>query len=400
MKASDNLRVCIVHDWIATYTGAEKVVEQLLTMYPEADLFTVVDVLDEKKRTFLKGRAVKTSFIQNLPFVRKKYRSYLPLMPLAVEGFDLSEYDLIISSSSAVAKGVITGPEQVHICYCHSPVRYAWDLQHQYLRQAGLTKGLKRMYARALLHYIRLWDVRTANGVDHFVANSAYISRRIYKTYHRQADVVYPPVDIHSFTPGPSTREDFYLVVSRFVPYKRVPLIVEAFKHMPDLRLCVVGDGPDFEKCRQAASPNVTLLGYQSDKRVVDLLQKAKAFVFAAEEDFGIVVVEAQACGTPVICYGKGGTTETVIPDETGMVFQEQTPQSIIEAVRRFESRKDGFSPAVIRENAERFSPEIFRDEFSRIVARSLEDSSLHRKAQSNSSSVLSWKGNSARQRM
>jgi glycosyltransferase involved in cell wall biosynthesis len=326
-----------------------------------------VDFLKEEERGFLQGKRAQVSFIQRLPKAQRRYRTYLPLMPLAIEQFDLRGYDLVISSSHAVAKGVITGPDQLHICYCHSPMRYAWDLQHQYLKESGLERGMKSWIARALLHYLRLWDSRTANGVDVFIANSRYIARRILKVYRREAEVIYPPVDVEAFTLR-QDKEDFYLTASRMVPYKRIDLIVEAFSQMPDRRLVVIGDGPEMPKVRAKAGPNVTLLGYQPFEVLRDYMQRAKAFVFAAEEDFGIAPVEAQACGTPVIAFGKGGAAETVVAGETGVFFQDQNVSSLIKAIEEFE--KLSFNPLRVRKNAERFSSERFRREFAALIER------------------------------
>jgi len=365
-------RVAIVHDWLVVWGGAEGVLRELVALFPDCDLFSVVDFLSDRDRARLFGKHAKTTFIQNLPFAKKKYRVYLPLMPLAIEQLDLSEYDLVISSSHAVAKGVITGPDQMHICYCHSPIRYAWDLQHQYLRQTGLTRGLKSLSARLILHYIRVWDMRTASGVDLFIANSAYIARRIRKLYRRDAQVVHPPVDIAMFT-ARLDKEDFYFTASRLVPYKRVDLIVEAFAKMPQRRLIVIGDGPEMERIRKLAKPNVTLLGFQSNEVLRDHLQRARAFVFAAEEDFGILPVEAQACGTPVIAFGKGGALETVIgldnaegKPATGLFFGEQTVPAVIDAVERFEASH--IKPADCSTWAENFSIEAFRAAWAGIV--------------------------------
>ena len=298
------MKIAVVHDWLVVYGGAEKVLEQILNIYPEADLFALVDFLDEDKRDFIKDKKVKTSFIQRLPKAKTKYRNYLPLMPLAIEQLDLSKYDLIISSSYCVAKGIITSPNQVHISYVHSPIRYAWDLQHQYLKEAGLTKGLKGWLAKIILHYMRIWDTRTSNGVDYFIANSKFIAKRIWKCYRREADVIYPPVDVEAFEYC-DQKEDFYLTASRMVPYKKMDLIVEAFTHIPDKKLIVIGTGPDFDKIQKIAQghDNIKLMGYQPFSVLKEHMQKAKAFVFAAEEDFGITPVEAQACGTPVIAY-------------------------------------------------------------------------------------------------
>ena len=359
------MKIAIIHDWLITYAGAEKVLEQLLKLYPKADIFTVVDFLPEKDRTFLDGHKITTSFIQGLPFAKTKYRNYLPLMPLAVEQFDLSSYDLVISDSHAVVKGVLTGPDQVHISYIHSPIRYAWDLQHQYLRESGLERGMKSWIAKYMLHKIRLWDNRTANGVDHFIANSGFIVRRIWKVYRRESTVIYPPVDVEAFNLC-TQKEDFYLTASRMVPYKKIDLIVEAFSMMPDKKLIVIGDGPDIKKIKAKAGANVILMGYQSFEVLRDHMQRARAFVFAAEEDFGITPVEAQASGTPVIAFGKGGALETVVDGISGVFFENQSIESLCEAVERFE--KLNFVPKVIRENAMRFSVERFKKEMKEFV--------------------------------
>lgn len=367
------MRVAVVHEWMAGsgFTGSEHVVEQILNVYPQADVFATVDFFPEEIRGFLKGKPVQTSFIQRLPFARKLYKEYLMLAPLAVEQFDLSGYDLVISSSHAVAKGVLVGPDQLHISYVHSPIRYAWDLQHQYLREAGLERGLKAWVTRWMLHKIRLWDVRTANGVDHFIANSAFIARRIRKAYRRDSHVIHPPVNVEGFTLC-EDKEDFYLAASRMVPYKRLDLIAEAFSEMPEKRLVIIGAGPDFEKVKRKAGPNVTLLGYQPFEVLRDHMQRARAFVFAAVEDFGIMPVEAQACGTPVIALGRGGALETVrgldadVP--TGVFFDAQEAPALREAVARFEEHAHRFDPAAIRRHALRFSEARFRQEFAEFV--------------------------------
>ena len=370
------MRVAIIHDWLVTKAGAEAVLEQLLLIYPGADVYTIVNFLDAEQSKLLNGSRCTTSFIQNLPFAKKKYRAYLPLMPFAVEQFDLSAYDLVISSSHAVAKGVITGPDQLHISYVHSPIRYAWDLQHVYLREAKLTKGIKSILARIILHYVRLWDYRTVNGVDHFIANSQFIARRIKKCYARPADVIYPPVSLDEFILSNKPKEDFYLTVSRFVPYKKIPMIVEAFARMPDKRLVVIGDGPETEAAQRAAGPNVQFLSQQPRSVLIDFMQRAKAFVFAAEEDFGIVPVEAQGCGTPVIAFGKGGALETVVDGATGVFFKEQTPESLMDAVQRFESRAAKFDKQIIRANAERFQAARFRKDFKAFVDKAMAEKS------------------------
>ncbi|WP_144153526.1 glycosyltransferase family 4 protein [Paraburkholderia sp. BCC1885] len=363
--AQKKVRVAIVHDWLVTYAGAERVLEQIVACFPDADLFSVVDFLDD--RSFLRGKSVTTSFIQKLPKARTRYRAYLPLMPIAIEQLDVSAYDVVISSSHAVAKGVLTGPDQVHISYVHSPIRYAWDLQHQYLQQSKLTNGPKSALARLILHYMRNWDIRTSNSVDAFVANSEFIARRIKKVYQREAHVIFPPVDVEAFTLN-EQKDDFYLTASRMVPYKKIDLIVEAFARMPQRRLVVIGDGPDMQKIRAKAAPNVEIMGYQPFKVLQEKMQRARAFVFAAEEDFGISVVEAQACGTPVIAYGKGGALETVrdlsSARPTGMFFDEQRAESIMAAVEEFDAHANRFAAADCRANAERFSAAHFRERF------------------------------------
>ena len=366
------MKIAIVHDWLVTYAGAERVLEQIVKSFPGADIFTVVDFLPEQNRKILGSAKVQTTFIQRLPFAEKKYRQYLPLMPLAVEQLDLSNYNLVLSSSYAVAKGILVGPDQVHICFCHSPIRYAWDLQHQYLQEVGLTKGLRSLVARSVLHYVRLWDTRTSNGVDEFIANSEFIRRRIRRVYGREARVIYPPVDVEAFSYCPH-KEKFYVTASRMVPYKRVGMIVDAFAALPDRQLFVIGDGPEFERVSRRAPKNVVLLGHQPFLRLRDYLQRARAFVYAAEEDFGIIPVEAQACGTPVIAYGRGGVLESVIGGEgvrgrTGLFFDKQSPTSIAAAIRRFEDVSGTIEPSACRQNALRFSVARFQKEYVTFV--------------------------------
>lgn len=370
------MRVAIVADWLVAYAGGERVIEQMLKVYPQADLFSMVDFFPEEYRSALANKKAKTSFIQKLPFAKTQYRNYLPLMPFAIEQLDLSSYDLVISNSSSVAKGVITGPEQLHLCYCLSPMRYAWDLQHQYLSESGLTKGLKSWLARYILYKMRQWDARTANNVDAFVGISHFIKRRIQKVYRREADVIYPPVDTESFQLE-TEKEDFYLTASRMVPYKKMALIVEAFTKMPEKRLIVIGDGPDFKRIEKMAGKNVKLLGYQSFDVLRNHLQKARAFLFASLEDFGIAPIEAQACGTPVIAYGKGGASETIRGQDsncpTGEFFYEQTTEAIINAVANFEEKEESFSPEACRQNALRFSNDNFIRNFTYWVEDEME---------------------------
>ncbi len=366
-------KIAFVHDWLVDKGGAENVLSSMLELFPKAPVYTLVYDSDGQCHDFLGEHQVITSFLQKVPQATKRYRSFLAFMPLAIEQFDLSDYDLIISSSHAVAKGVITGPDQLHICYIHSPIRYAWDFQHQYLHETGLERGLKGWLVKICLHYIRNWDVRTSNGVDHFIANSRFISRRVWKVYRRQSKVIHPPVDIETFTPH-TEKKDYYLTISRMVPYKKMDLIVSAFSEMPQKQLIVIGDGPDREKLEKLASNNISFLGYQPIEILKDHLQHAKAFVFAAKEDFGILPVEAQACGTPVIAYGKGGVLETVIDGRTGLFYYEQTVTSLVDAILRFESSVNGFSVDTICENADKFCKVRFQREFKEFVMQKWDD--------------------------
>jgi hypothetical protein len=358
------MKIAVIHEWLDTYAGSERVLEEILTLYPQADLFVLVDYLSANQRNFLEGRQIATSFIQHLPFARKHFRWYLPLMPFAIEQFDLSSYDLVISSSHAVAKGVIGRPHQPHISYVHSPMRYAWDLQNDYV----VGNQWRSLPPRALMHYLRMWDTRTANGVDHFVANSDFIAQRILKTYRRSAEVIHPPVDTHKLS-AVTDKEDFYVTLSRLVPYKRVDVVIDAFAQMPTRRLIVVGNGPNLAMLKARAPANVSFAGHVSQEAKVRYLQQAKAFVFAGEEDFGIALVEAQACGTPVITFGRGGAVEIVASGETGLLFDEQTPEAIVAAIEHFEQMRP-FDAVQIRLNASRFGVARFRREFQALVDR------------------------------
>ena len=372
MKPLSEARVAIVFEWFQRFGGVERVVAEMRETFPGADLFALVHDPDSLAGTPLEGADVRTSFIQGLPRAKEKYRSYLPFMPLAVEQFDLRPYDLVLSSSHTVAKGVLTGADQLHVSYTHTPVRYAWDLYLDYLSGSGLDRGAKGFIARLLLHYLRMWDLSAANRVDAYLANSYYVARRIKKLYRRPAQVVYPPVDTARYQPSPF-REQFYVTVSRFVPYKRLDLIVEAFTRMKR-PLVVIGDGPDRTRVEQMAGPSVKLLGFQPDEVIVDYLSRARGFVFAAHEDFGIAPVEAQAAGCPVIAYRKGGTLETIVgwpsPGATGVFFDSQTPEALEEAVNLFEAHEEEFSSKACRHNAERFGQERFRQEFRATVEK------------------------------
>lgn len=355
------MKVAIVHEWFDTYAGSERVIEQLLAIWPDADLFALVDFLPDAERGFLGGRRVNTSFIQRLPLARRHFRKYLGLMPMAVEQFDLAGYDLVISSSHAVAKGVLTGPGQLHVSYVHSPMRYAWDLQAQYLRQAGLERGPLSWYTRWQLHKLRHWDRSSAVGVDSLVANSRYIAERIRKVWGRESTVIHPPVDVERFALVDAPRPH-YLIAARMVPYKRIDLVAAAFAGMPDRKLIICGDGPELPNVQAAVAgaPNIQLRGRVPQAELLALVQTARGFVFAAEEDFGIGMVEAQAAGTPVIAYGRGGAADIVTP-ATGRLFREQSAAGIAEAIAAFEAGPP-LSPLACRENALRFSAPVFRD--------------------------------------
>ncbi|MDO8260045.1 MAG: glycosyltransferase family 4 protein [Candidatus Magasanikbacteria bacterium] len=367
------LKTAIVHEWLVNYAGSERVVESFTNIWSEADIFTLVDFLNQHERdTIVKGKFPQTSFIQKLPFAKKHHRTYLPLFPLAIEQFDLSAYNVILSSAHAVAKGVITSSQQLHICYCHTPMRYAWDFTHQYLKESNLQKGVKAAIVKLFLHYLRMWDYSTANRVDYFIANSKYIAKRIKKIYNKDADVIYPPVDTKLF-PCETNKENYYVTASRFVPYKRIDLIVEAFAKMPDKKLIVIGEGPEKEKIYSKAKKNIEFLGYQEGDALKKYLQKAKAFVFAAEEDFGIIVVEALACGTPVIALRKGGTAETIVHLKNGIHFNEQTSDAIMDAVLEFEKNEQRFDSLAINNFAVQFDRSIFEKKIAEFVTEKTE---------------------------
>lgn len=361
------MKKALVHDWFSAFGGAEKCIASLTNIWDDFDIYSLIDFLGHENRDIiLKGKSAHTSFIQKLPKAKEKYRNYLPLFPFAIEQFNLEDYDLILSSSHCVAKGVLTHSNQLHISYVHTPVRYAWDLYFQYLEESGLDKGIKGILAKYFLHKLRIWDLSTINRVDHYIANSHYIAKRIKKVYGKTADVIYPPVDVDKFQLC-EQKEDFYLTASRLVPYKKIDLIVEAFSQT-NKKLVVVGSGPDLEKVKAKASKNIEILGYQEDSVLINLMRKAKAFVFAAEEDFGIIPVEAQACGTPVICFDKGGTRETVINKKTGVYFEKQNVDSLLSAVSNFELLQDVLVPKLVRENALRFSVPRFEQEMKQYI--------------------------------
>jgi glycosyltransferase involved in cell wall biosynthesis len=365
-------RIAVVHDWLLDFAGSERVLAEILRCFPQADLFSLVDHLQDADRVALGGRRATTTFLQAMPGLSSHLRYYLPLMPFAIEQLDVTAYDLVISSSHAVAKGVIVAPDALHVSYVHSPMRYAWDLQFVYLREERLERGLRSFALRWLLHRLRLWDRRSAAGVDRFVANSRFIARRILKAYRREADVIYPPVDTDFFRPG-GARDDYYVAVSRLIGYKRVDLLIDAFAQLPEQRLVVVGDGPLYARLKAAAPANVEFTGYLTADALRDRIQRARAFLFAAVEDFGMAPVEAMACGTPVLALRRGGAAETVagLDNEapTGVFFEEQSVAAVVNAVRMFEDHRQRISATACRTRAERFSAARFRGEFTDFVS-------------------------------
>jgi glycosyltransferase involved in cell wall biosynthesis len=370
-----DLNYALVHEWLTPRAtgGSELVVREILKCV-DADVYALVDFESTNPDSYLYGRKIGTTFLQHLPGANGKVQNYLPLMPIAIEQLDLRHYDVILSSAHAVAKGVITTPQQLHVCYCHAPMRYAWDLTFDYLHQSQVGRGLPGILTRYLLHQLRQWDVISANRVDYFIANSEFTARRIWRCYRRKADVVYPPVNIDRFSCNPD-KDDFYLTVCRLVGYKQVAPIVEAF-NQNGKNLVVIGTGTELQKLQQIAKPNVRILGYQSDAVVQDYLSRARAFVYAACEDFGIVLVEAQACGTPVIAYGVGGAAETVLDIRThgetgtGILFATQTPTAIIAAVSMFETYRQQFHAEQIRAHAESFSASVFQSQYLSLLDR------------------------------
>lgn len=359
------MKTAIIHEWLVTHAGAESVLQSIYNLFP-GSIHTLFHNKQGLIGTQWEDMEVVTSMLQKIPMGRRYYRTLLPLFPMAIEQFDLRDYNLILSSSYAVAHGILTSSDQLHICYCHSPMRYIWDLTFQYLELSNLQRGLKSFITRALFHYIRMWDALSAKRVNKFIANSHYIARRIYKCYHRKATVIYPPVDVERFSLS-DKKDNYFIVVSRLVPYKRIDLIIKTFNELK-IPLIIIGEGPAKKNLKKIAQKNIHLLGYQPPEKIEEYLSKARAFIFSAEEDFGIVNVEAQAAGIPVIAYGRGGALETVIENKTGIFFYKQNIPSIMKAVKTFLSQEDSFDPHVIRSNAERFPRSRFESEFKKFV--------------------------------
>ena len=364
------MRVAFIHDWLNGMRGGERCLEALCELYPEADLYSLFHEPNKLSPT-VESMRIHTSFVQKLPFVFKKYRHYLPLFPVAIEQFDLREYDLIVSLSHCVANGVITRPQSCHIGYTFTPMRYAWDLYQDYFG-GERARGLSRYIIPYFMNYLRIWDTAASKRVDHFVAISEYIEKRINKHYRRPADVIYPPVNTDFYTPASEDLPgEFFLIVSAFAPYKKLDLAIEAFNRLGH-PLKIIGQGQDIKRLQSLAQPNIEFLGALSDEEVRDHYRRCKALIFPGEEDFGIVPVEVQACGRPVIAFAKGGILETTVKDDTAVWFHEQSADAIVTAVNDFESRS--FSQKTIRENALRFAKSRFQQEMQRYIEEKLSE--------------------------
>ncbi|OKH28556.1 glycosyltransferase [Chroogloeocystis siderophila] len=377
------LKYALVHEWLTPKaTGGSELVVQEILKHIDADLYALIDFESTNPDSYLFQRSIGTTFLQHFPFARNGVQKYLPLLPLAIEQLDLRAYDVIVSSSHTVAKGVLTSPDQMHVCYCHTPMRFAWELTFDYLRNSRSGRGLPGILTRYLLHRMRQWDTLSANRVDYFVANSQNTARRIWRCYRRPATVIYPPVNIERF-PLITTKQDFYLTVSRLVSYKQVSLIVRAFNQLKK-PLVVIGTGQELKQIRTLAQSNVQVLGEQPNEVVEKYMAAAKAFVYAACEDFGIAPVEAQACGTPVIAYGAGGALETVRSIEqysdtgTGIFFATQTEAALMEAIEKFEAYQRVFQPEWIRTHATQFAADVFREKFLAFLQNSWQDYSTN----------------------
>ncbi|MBM3191357.1 MAG: glycosyltransferase family 4 protein [Chlamydiae bacterium] len=366
------MKTVLVHDWLYSLSGAEKVLEVMYKLFP-SKVYTLIYNKKKRHQFSIAEEDIATSFIQRLPLSASLYPYYLPLFPFAIEAFDLSKADVVLSSSSCVAKGVLTHSRQLHICYCHTPMRAAWDLYFDCLKSHNIGKGLKGIMTRLFLHKIRNWDLLHASRVDYFVANSCYVAKRIEKTYRKKATVIYPPVDCEYFYADSFSDEGFYITAGRLVPYKKVDLIVKAFSELTSKRLLILGEGPELARLKTLASKNIEFLGYVSDEELKDYFRRAKAFIYMACEDFGLLPVEAQAAGLAVIAYGQGGVVETVISHKTGILFPHQTVASLKEAIKTFESVESSFDRRGIQDHAKQFSKERFEQAFKIFVQEKYE---------------------------
>ncbi|MER3432436.1 MAG: glycosyl transferase family 1 [Leptolyngbya sp. ERB_1_1] len=374
-----NIKYALVHEWLTPKaTGGSELVVQEILKHLDADLYALIDFESVNPESYLYQRKIGTTFLQNFPFARNGVQKYLPFLPIAIEQLDLHEYDIILSSYHAVAKGVLTAPHQLHICYCHAPMRYVWDMTFEYLRNSRAGQGISGIFTRHLLHQLRQWDVISSNRVDYFIANSHHTARRIWRCYRRSAEVIYPAVNVDRFS-FESQKQDFYLTVSRLVSYKKISLIVQAFNQL-NLPLVVIGSGAELNHIQKIAKSNIKILGWQPDHVVEQYMKQARAFVYAAYEDFGIAPVEAQACGTPVIAYGAGGTFETVRDlrtdgsQATGILFPTQTEAAIVDAVHAFEQHQSRFDPEIARSHALKFHPDVFKQRYLDFIDRAYQE--------------------------
>ena len=365
------MKVAIVHDWFISPGGSEKVVQKLILLFPEADIYSLINVFSkENNKQFLNGKKVKTSFLQKIPCIKKCYRFLFPLFPFAIQTFNLSSYDLVISSSHSFSKGVKIKKGQMHICYIHTPVRYAWDLQKQYIQQTP-TWFLKKIFG-LMMKKLRKWDLKTNETVNYFIANSNYVAERVKNNYKRDSKVIYPPVNTNFFSKSITAKRieqsSYFVVISRHVLYKRIDLIIKAFNLRPDLKLLIIGTGPKTKYLKSIAGKNITFLGYKTDDEVKNYLTFSRAAIFSAYEDFGISPVEVQACGTPVIALGQGGYLETVIDRKTGIFYKDQTSKSLLEGIDKFIELEKNFDKTEIVKNSEKFSVEQFNSQIKQFI--------------------------------
>lgn len=360
----NNKKIALVHYWLTGMRGGEKVVQSICNLFPDMDIFTLV--YDKSKiAESINHHKIFTSFIQKLPFARKKYQTYLPFMPIAIEQFNLSDYDIVISSESGIAKGVLTKPETCHFCYCHTPMRYLWNMYFDYLKNENI-RFLKRKIIEIFFNYLRVWDLATAARVDYFISNSNNVKKRILKYYRRDSTVIYPPVDVEGMI-FETKKQDYYLAVSQLVSYKRIDLAIRAFNELKK-ELIIIGEGQEYRKLKKIADSNIKFLGWQSGESLRQYYANAKAFIFPGEEDFGITPVEAQASGTPVIGFGGGGLLETVIEGKTGLFFYKQDYKELASVIESFESNTGKFDCHKIRENSLRFNRERFENDLKKFI--------------------------------
>ncbi len=358
------MKVALIHDYLIQYGGAERVLESLCEIFPHAPIFTVAydDKLTNQK---FKNKKIYTSFLQNIPFINSHHRAYPLLMPMAIEKFDFSDYDLVISDSHSYAKGIITDPKTLHITYCHTPMRYAWDDCHRHIREFEYSKIIKKFLPFGI-SYLRIWDSISSDRPDHYIANSNFVSKRIKKYYKKNSTVIHPPVNIENFYISDSL-EDYFLIVGRALPYKRFDIAIKAFNKL-GVPLKIIGKGPEIEKLKKISNSNIEFLGYIEDKETANYYSKCQAFIFPSEEDFGITPLEAMASGRPVIAYKSGGALETVIDNKTGIFFEKQNTESIMEAIEKFKKTK--FNSEKIREHTQKFAKENFKKNMSDFIKK------------------------------